>query len=134
MWREPIFDRTRRDIDEKRAKGFCNTADLERIEDNCAEVGRLLGTAVQNRSALWTDTDLPTEGELCRILSNINLLNTRYRAYETTPAPPAAPFNHWEKWNAAEKILHDIRMNYLDNRAARNYSGEISGGERIGIL
>lgn len=134
MWKEPIFDRTQKDIDEQNSKGFCNTHDLNRLEENCAEVSALLGTAIIPRTVPWTEADLPTEAELDRISANISVLNLSYRAYQNTPQSPQGSLTHWEKWNDAEKILRDIYVNYRDNIAAQNYSGEISTGERIGVL
>lgn len=134
MWREPIYDRTEQDIEAGNSKGFCNAGDLNRLEDNCEELGRLLGVTLTLRGKVWTEADLPTERELARIIANIRLLNEGYFAYQTTPPTPQSPLTHWQKWNDGEKILLDIHQNYGDNRSARSYSGEMSAGERIGIL
>lgn len=134
MWIESIWDRTQQDIDAGRSKGFCNAEDLNRLENNCGELSRLLGVTLEQRGRAWTATDLPTAWELDRILKNIGLLDGSYLAYQTTPPPPKSPLTHFEKFNDAEKILQDIYRNYTDNRSAYSYCGEMSAGERIGLL
>lgn len=134
MWIAPIWDRTQQDIDGGNSKGFCNWEDLNRLENNCGELSRLLGVTLETRGQPWTANHLPTWGELDRIARNIRLLSESYLAYQTTPLPPKSPLNHFEKFNDAEKILQDIYRNYDDNRAAYSYSGEMSAGERIGLL
>lgn len=134
MWKEPICDRTQQDVDAGRSKGFCNAEDLNRLEDNCGVLGQLLGVKIAPRVREWIAADLPTERELARIAKNIRLIGESYFAYQTTPAPPQSPLTHWQKWNDAEKILLDTHRSYADNRAAHSYSGELSAGERIGLL
>lgn len=133
MWQQPIVDRTRQDVALGREKGYCNAADLARLDNNCAQLAQQLGMTLQLRTGGWSATDLPTYSELDRIVKNLALL-AGYRPYTSTPPPPQSPLNHWEKWNAAEQILLDVHRNYADNQAARSYCGEAVAGERTEIL
>lgn len=133
VWQTPIIDRTQEDIKKGSAKGYCNAVDLTRLEQNSQIVAELLGlTLVAGRP--WDSSRMPTQRELGRITENISFMRGRYTPYQTTPAAPESPLNHWKKWNDAEQILQDSRQNALANRAARDNTGELFGGDRIGVI
>ncbi|MEG1687429.1 MAG: hypothetical protein RR276_06050 [Angelakisella sp.] len=134
MWIEPIVDRTAADAAAGNAKGCCNVADLERLEGNVALLAQLLELTVTQRGQPWTAKDFVTDSELRRIVENVAALRNSYPCYSITPPAPQHPLNRWDKWNAAEQILQDIRRLYDDRRAARQFCGELGCGQRIGVI
>ena len=131
-WTEPVTDRTAEDVAQRRKKGFCNAADLNRLEGNCGWLGKALAAEPQTRE--WMRGEFPTSGELERILGNIAALRAAYYTRSTTPATPEAPLNTWEKWNEAETILRDIHSLLEANGEAVPRAGERWIGEGIGVI
>ena len=132
LWARPVHDRTEADVLNRAPKAYCNAADLQRLEDNCAVLAELLGVSVETRS--WQRTDWPTVSEFSRIRSNIQALRDAYYTLSATPPTPENPLNHWVKWNDAERILLDLYTLYHRNLEATNYTGEVFAGESIGVI
>lgn len=132
MWTVPVTDRTQEDIDRRTPKAYCNAADLNRLEANCRVLAELLGVDTIIRD--WSRRDWPTVSQLARIRDNIQTLRGAYYTQRTTPPTPENPLNHWEKWNAAERILLDIYTLYLRNLDAAHYTGEAYAGDMIGVI
>lgn len=133
-WITPVTDRTAKDALLGTAKGCCNAQDLNRLEENSARVAMLLGLTIAVRKTPWSRLDLPTAMELGRVLDNIAAIRSAYTPYLTTPQPPEKPLNYWQKWNDAEKILEDSYRSLNENMAEHSRCGELSAGERIGVL
>lgn len=131
-WTQPVLDRTLADVQQQTSKGFCNTGDLNRVEENCAVLAQLLGVAIATK--VWQRTDFPTVSEIGRISSNIAALRAAYYTRQSTPPTPQNPLNTWHKWNAAEAILHDLHSIYTANQEAVQRSGELILGETIGVM
>ncbi len=132
MWKQPIYDRTEADVLNRTPKAYCNVADLQRLEDNCSYLAGLLGVTVNTRA--WAITDFPTVSELARIRGNIAVLRAAYYTPGTTPPTPDNPLNHWERWNAAERILYDLEELYRLNLAILMRAGEGYAGDTIGVI
>lgn len=137
-WIEPITDRSQQDVEAQTPKAYCNAADLNRLEGNCAEVAALLRTdgrwtgTVRCRTD-WQGDSLPTATALAKICQNLATLAAAYPAYRTTPPPPTPPLNHWEKWNDGETLLAHMHQSLLDHRRDRAYSGELTAGDGPGL-
>ena len=54
--------------------------------------------------------------------------------YTSTPEVPEQPLNDYKKWNAIERILHDVYVIYSGNISNVDYCGEIATGEEIGVI
>lgn len=113
-WIIPVVDRKLDDVLLKTKKGYCNASDLNRIEGNCAELASLFGVDIQTKS--WSMEDFPFASQMQRILSNIDYLREIYYTLSSTPETPKPPFNTWQKFNDAEKILLDLHELYLENQ------------------
>lgn len=137
-WIEPICDRSQQDVEQRTAKGYCNAADLNRLENNSREVAALMAADRGWMGQLdfctdWQSDSLPTQAELERICDNLAALAAGYAACQTTPPPPLPPLNHWQKWNAAEQLLEDQRQSLLAHRRDKAYSGQLLAGDMPGI-
>lgn len=103
---------------DKGLKGALNYTDLNRIEENCRELSRLLGIELTTKTD-WDLQDIPTVQEFNRIRYNIELLKTSaYTPYDI-PDTPEEPFNTYQKINDIEKILYDIYTTYVSSREGR---------------
>ena len=131
-WTQPMYDRTLTDVQQQTSKGFCNASDLNRVEENCTVLAEMLGVVITTKA--WQRTDFPTVSEIDRISSNIAALRAAYYTRQSTPATPEHPLNTWQKWNAAEAILHDLHSIYTANLEAVQRSGELILGETIGVM
>ncbi|MBC8546122.1 hypothetical protein H8711_04130 [Clostridiaceae bacterium NSJ-31] len=131
-WITPIVDRTAQDVIEHTEKGYCNVGDINRLEENCAVLGELLGVEISTQT--WSRTDKPPEAAFRRINDNIAALREAFYTYAVTPATPEYPLNSWDKWNSAEKILADMYELYHKTAAATPGLGECYAGEQIGVI
>ena len=131
-WIPPVTDRQQSDVDNRTAKGFCNYTDLNRLEGNSQVIADYLGVSISARNN-WTREDFPTVSEQGRIAGNIAALSAAYPV-SGSPAPPAAPLNTWQKWNAAETILLNIYNRYNRQISAVTRAGEAYSGEQIGVI
>ena len=131
-WTTPVIDRELHDVLAKTKKGYCNSSDLNRIEENCAELASLFGVEIQTKS--WSRTDFPSASQMRRILANIDYLREIYYTLSSTPITPENPFNTWQKFNDAEKILLDLHELYLKNQQAFIFAGEAYAGDKIGVI
>ncbi len=127
MWTRPVYDRTWQDVSEKTRKGFINTEDLNRIENNIRYLADLFGLTLITKA--WSDNEWIYVADVRRIGTNIGRLVTAYAKRATSPDVPEMPYNDYTKWNDIEKILGDIKELYDDNMASRPRCGEIYSGE-----
>lgn len=128
-----IYDRSQADIEDKTAKGYINASDLVRVESNTEQIaGRIAVPVTVNKA--WSNGDLPRVSDFKRIRDNVERIRNGFVILPTTPETPGQPLNTWQKWNAIEHILHDVYQIYDSNLNNRNYCGEISAGEEIGVI
>ena len=128
-----VIDRTQDDIDQKTEKGYINASDLVRVESNTEQIAGCVAVPATVYKA-WTVGDLPRVSDYERIIGNVERIRNGYVVLPDTPETPTQPLNTWQKWNAIERILHDIFGIYDSNLKNRNYCGEISAGEEIGVI
>lgn len=153
MWINPVFDRTQEDVDFAiktieewintdiagklfvlyDLKGCLNVSDINRIENNIAYLAEILishGYYPNVVTKTWTNTGLPTENDIERIIKNLHeILNSFYVSQKA----PAVPKNllSYEEVNAIEenlfitKELIDIMLNSFKVSGAF-YSGTTS--------
>ena len=153
VWVEPVFDRTEADVEFAREqiakwtklslntlqttrelKGCLNASDLTRIETNIQYLSDVLDEYGYNPHVScknWKRSDLPTERDIRRILSNVKQLIS---SYHQLPDSPNVPNNmaHYSDINNIEKNLHNIKL--LLDAMANSFpvSGAIkSGGLRM---
>ncbi len=123
-----IFDRKQSDLNNKTSKGHHNYADINRIEEWCGYLAKLLtsyGYEVHVKTKTdWTMYDRRTESEMERIRSNIEVIKNAYCTAKNTPQLPDSinPINI-EKANAIEKILYDIDLLIKSMTQVFVYSG-----------
>lgn len=111
MWMEPIFDRTQSDIDNKTSKGYLNVSDLNRIENNIAELGTMLG--LELATTTWSLLSIPTKSHFQRIIDDVNVIKRAWVCpCEDTPTNP---INTFEKVNQIEKILYQVYTNFVQH-------------------
>lgn len=152
---ELITDRTQQDVARLEAlarKGFANMTESERAEwlapskgaYNASDLNRVEAAVTYLHNRLnecgysfpiesvrtWSDTDLPTVGEMTRYITNVKAIR---KAFATLPTTPAAPenmnrFSYFEA-NAIEQILTDVDRLLSNAVASFTHSGEIYGGE-----
>lgn len=132
MWVQPIYDRTAQDILDETPKAFLNAADLQRISGNIVHVGGLIGVAVPAQT--WAREDYFTPSKAAAMLQQINALVAAYYTKTDTPPVPTYPLNYYEKINAIEKILEDLKELAEANKNATIYTGEMWTGQGIGVL
>ena len=128
-----IYDRTIQDVEQKTAKGYINANDLNRVERNTEIIAEYIGIAVSVKND-WKIGDLPRTSDFCRIRENVQRIRDNYMIYTSTPEVPEQPLNDYKKWNAIERILHDVYVIYFGNISNVDYCGEIATGEEIGVI
>lgn len=120
-WISPIFDRTQADVDEIRSnplsentKGAYNYNDLNRIENNCGILQKLLlekfgiNIKIQIKTD-WCIEDIPTIEEIDRIRSNIiKLINNMNLGDEYNDIEFSNTMNYI-KANIIEKDMHLLK-------------------------
>ena len=92
-------------------KGALNTSDLTRIRQNMELLSTVMNIALVNA----TIPEIPNESYFASLLADLNTLYSTRFIYPTTPTVPESPLNTYEKWNAIEKIQHDVFTSYLSN-------------------
>lgn len=128
-----ITDRSQLDIDERTAKGFINASDMERVETNTELIAGYIAVPVTVKKN-WKIVDLPRVSDFKRIRDNVEKIRSGYVIRADTPETPVQPLNTWQKWNDLEQILYDIFWIYFNNLNNKDYCGEISAGEEIGVI
>lgn len=128
-----ITDRSQLDIDERTAKGFINASDVERVETNTELIAGYIAVPVTVKKN-WKIGDLPRVSDFKRIRDNVEKIRSGYVIRADTPETPVQPLNTWQKWNDLEQILYDIFWIYFNNLNNKDYCGEISAGEEIGVI
>lgn len=114
-------------------KGALNAADLNRIESNIREIAEALAVSVTVK--MWGVNQLPRASDFKRIHDNVQRIREAWSALKDTPATPDPPLTTYQKWNAIERILHDVKYVYDRVMGSYYYCGdEIYAGEGIGIL
>ena len=131
-WLEPIFDRTAEDVEfakqqiqawigqvltgnpaeTRDLKGCLNLSDLNRIEGNIRylsdKLGELrYGTSVTTK--VWERRGLPTEQDVRRIISNIQVIIDAYHQRDSSPNLPN-DMNTYRQINDIEQNLNDIKQ------------------------
>lgn len=139
VWIDPVFDRTQEDVsfaEEKiqewikakltgnpietyELKGCLNLTDINRIEGNIQYLSDRLdelhyppGTSCK----VWERSGLPTERDIRRILSNVNLIISAYYQQDDVPTVPDSMGNYTDI-NAIEENLYRIKQ-LLDSMIA----------------
>lgn len=128
-----IYDRTIQDVEQRTAKGYINASDLNRVERNTRIVAEYIGIEVAVNEN-WEIGELPRVSDYKRIRENVQSIRDNYMVYASTPKVPEQPLNDYKKWNAIERILHDVYVIYFDNINNVDYCGEIAAGEEIGVI
>lgn len=128
-----ITDRSQLDIDERIAKGFINASDMERVETNTELIAGYIAVPVTVKKN-WKIGDLPRVSDFKRIRDNVEKIRSGYVIRADTPETPVQPLNTWQKWNDLEQILYDVFWIYFNNLNNKDYCGEISAGEEIGVI
>jgi hypothetical protein len=152
---EWVYDRTQADVERVKAlndkyaagtiseeekrewaagmKGALNAADLNRIESNIREIAEALAVSVTVK--MWGADQIPRASDFKRIRDNVQRIREAWSALKDTPATPDPPLTTYQKWNAIERILHDVKCVYDRVMGSYYYCGdEIYAGEGIGIL
>lgn len=139
VWIDPVFDRTQEDVsvaEEKiqewikakltgnpietyELKGCLNLTDINRIEGNIQYLSDRLdelhyppGTSCK----VWERSGLPTERDIRRILSNVNLIISAYYQQDNVSAVPD-DMGTYTDINAIEENLYRIKQ-LLDSMIA----------------
>lgn len=139
VWIDPVFDRTQEDVsfaEEKiqewikakltgnpvetyELKGCLNLTDINRIESNIQYLSDRLnelhyppGTSCK----VWERSGLPTERDIRRILSNVNLIISAYYQQDDVSAVPD-DMGTYTDINAIEENLYRIKQ-LLDSMIA----------------
>lgn len=128
-----IYDRTIQDVEQRTAKGYINASDLNRVERNTRIVAEYIGIEVTVNEN-WEIGELPRVSDYKRIRENVQSIRDNYMIYTSTPEVPEQPLNNYKKWNAIERILHDVYVIYFGNISNVDYCGEIAAGEEIGVI
>lgn len=102
-----IYDRTIQDVEQRNVKGYINATDLNRIEQNTRIIAEYIGISVSVNEN-WEIGELPRANDYKRIRDNVQRIRDNYMVYTGTPEVPDQPLNDYKKWNAIERILHDV--------------------------
>ena len=129
-----VYDRTQADIDGKTKKGLIRAADLNRIDANTELIAGDIAVTVNVKKG-WAMGGFPRYSDYQRIKENTQKIRDGYAVYSDTPQVPERPYTTYQKWNAIERILHDVFSLYTKNKEFKTYCGEgYSCGESIGVL
>lgn len=108
------YDRTIQDVEQRNVKGYINATDLNRIEQNTRIIAEYIGISVSVNEN-WEIGELPRANDYKRIRDNVQRIRDNYMVYTGTPEVPDQPLNDYKKWNAIERILHDVYVIYFGN-------------------
>ena len=128
-----IYDRSQADIENRTEKGYINASDMERVETNTELIAGYIAVPVTVKK-IWKIGDLPRVSDFKRIRDNVEKIRSGYVIRADTPETPVQPLNTWQKWNDLEQILYDVFWIYFNNLNNKDYCGEISAGEEIGVI
>ncbi len=128
-----IYDRSQADIENRTEKGYINASDLVRVESNTEQIAGCIAVPV-SVNKVWNNGDLPRVSDFKRIRDNVERIRNGFVILPTTPETPEQPLNTWQKWNDLEQILYDVFWIYFNNLNNKDYCGEISAGEEIGVI
>lgn len=129
-----VFDRTENDLISKTNKAYINASDLNRIESNISVIAEEIGASITPGKTDWTRTDLPRINDFQRIINNTTAIRNGYTIASDTPLVPSRPLNTYDKWNAIERILYDVDMQYKARTSAQMYTTEIWANDQIGVI
>lgn len=159
-WIEPIWYRTRQDVDRvwylnnKIAKdgmtsltaqeqaawlsgllGCLNYFDLNRIEIDTRWLTKVLldygySTGVTEIKTDWTMTDMTYEAELERVRSNVQRLIDGYHA-QIAELPSSLQKPGWQDINAVERILYEMREMIGRMEQSFRYCGTFNCGQGV---
>lgn len=129
---EFVYDRSAQDVLQRTKRGVLNADDLNRIENNCKEIGDKIAIPVTVKS--WAVGGLPRVSDYARIRKNVEDIRNGYGIKSDTPETPKSPLNAYQKWNDIEKILYDVNDLYERTMSAKVYCGEMYAGNEIGVI
>lgn len=132
MWKAPVYDRTLFDVQTRSQKGYINTVDLNRIENNMQVMANVLECKINTR--YWKDGEFIYLKDLERMRSNLQKLVTAFPLTPKSPQIPSAPFVVYNQWNDIEKIIYDLHSLFYTNKEAVYYCGEAYTGSQIGVI
>lgn len=153
-WKPPVFDRTREDVEHAiktianwvngdvsvnplaihDLKGCLNVSDINRIEGNIAYLTEKLndcGYSPNVSIKKWTNSGLPNETDISRILYNLRAIIDNY--YQQSDSPPVpSSLQGYEEVNSVEENLLLIKELLDCMVASFKKSGRVqSGGLRL---
>lgn len=140
-WQTPVYDRTNEDVEEAKylinkinnegysslnveekakwdsgtLKGCRNYIDLNRIGNNCAYLGSVIGVTLPHTPKTdWDQQTTPLQTDIQNICDNVSALKTYLDGIITVPMPdiPVLPINSFYKLNDIEYILFLIYDTY----------------------
>lgn len=132
MWESPVYDRTLFDVQTKSAKGYINTADLNRIEQNMQVMANLLECEITLKT--WIDGEFIFLSDFERLQNNLQALITAFPLTAKSPPIPSLPFVTHSQWNDIEKIIYDLHSLFYSNQKAVYYCGESHSGSQLGVI
>lgn len=151
IWTDPVTDRTAADVErvkELQKKGFANMtteektewnaglkgalnrSDLERIEGNIKVL--LTELKINRSSGHGNIPEYPKASYYQTMHDNVEAIRAGYSIHADTPQTPDLPWNTWQKWNDAEKILRDVHEVVMAQFSY--YAGELYSGDETGYL
>lgn len=130
----PVYDRTATDVQNKTAKGYYNTSDLNRVETNIRYLVDRLNSLGFNLNLTiktdWANDDIPTQSDMERYRANIAAIRAAFIALGTTPNVPASMrFLGFQGANDLEKIQMDVSELTVKTPSARRHSGAVACGQ-----
>lgn len=111
VWREPIFDRTQEDIDNKTEKAYLNHDDIIRIQDNIEYVANLSGVRVNKITTNFEYGGVPTQSDFGTLLSWEGQIKD---AWGMPFNVPTNPINTFTKVNDMERFTFNA-LNYIES-------------------
>ncbi len=148
-WEEPIFDRTKEDVDYAlrkleewkgednptvyKLKGCLNVDDLNRIEDNIKYLSEELNNYAYDNETIyknWVITDTVTKESVDRILGNANNLVNAYYQITSSPNVPSKMIT-FVQVNNLEKLLFDIKKAVTDMENSFRLCGSFVSGQEF---
>ena len=132
MWKSPVYNRTLFDVQTKSNKGYINTEDLNRIENNMQVMANVLECKIKAKT--WQDGEFIYISDFERIKSNLQTLTAAFPLTAKSPQIPVVPFVVYSQWNDIEKIIFDLHSLFYANKEAVYFCGEAYAGSQIGVI
>ncbi len=148
-WSEPIFDRTKADVDFALAKleewkrqdnptvyklkGCLNLDDLNRIEDNIKYLSEQLNNYAYDNSVdhkNWVINDTVTKANVDRLLNNASNLVSAYHQITGSPSVPSNIVTFLQV-NNLEKLLFDIKKSIANMESSFRLCGSFVSGQEF---